>query len=187
MHKMNKILFISIITIVLSVFTITAYADAYCYNVPIFAQKDEDTCWAASDAMVAAHYHEDVVDREVSIYTHVFGGPVKATSLSQIISGLKYALTGAVTQPSKVQEMDSTLSQTAFKYQFNNNAPVLARININNLSLHAVVFTYYIDGSTDSGDEVGYNDPWDGSGHIINYATLVTHNWSSQGGCIILQ
>ncbi|WP_159432364.1 papain-like cysteine protease family protein [Caldanaerobius fijiensis] len=154
------------------------FADAYCDNVPIFIQAYDGLCWAVSASMVAAHYHDDVIDRTEDICWEIKKAyPAYGESLDDIIKGIQYGLkipTESPVKPAKYQTY-GVCSETAIKYQFNNNAPIVARIQPQGIGRHAVVLRYYIDGSSINEDKVGYNDPMDGS-HLVKY-TEFTKSW----------
>lgn len=101
--------------------------------------------------------------------------------MDDIIKGIQYGLkipTESPVKPAKYLTY-GVCSETAIKYQFNNNAPILARLQLD-IGKHAVVLRYYIDGPKPgteiTEDQVGYNDPADGS-HMESYKQFVSM-WS---------
>lgn len=179
MTKNKKITRISWIILISMMFLAlqanVAFAARKVLGVPEYTQQPYDLlCWATVSSMVISFFKGDTIDRKVDIAKDKWGDtdfnkPAYITDEKQAVYNYTQ-ITGSIQY--------NALSYTAVQYQINNNGPIHTTIDYDTSLSHAQVIKGY---DTSLGNEVIYNDPWDGKGHGASYSYYLSNsswNWS---------
>ncbi|KUK52104.1 MAG: hypothetical protein XD78_2212 [Desulfotomaculum sp. 46_296] len=124
--------------------------------------------------MIISFFKGDSTNRKIQIAQDKYGPtdfnhPGSLTDEKNAV--IKYAnKTGSV--------QNNALSYSAVQYQINNNGPIGTAIYWSSGGGHAEV----MKGYDTSGNQVLYNDPWDGLGHGASYSYYLSNSsWTWDG------